>query len=148
MSVPAGALHALLTAGPQHHSYHHQQHLHLVLPSNLPLPTGTIRTRVTPGVSSLRMMIPAFSDTNTAGMPGSGWSRGLLMMMRASYTSSYTMAADAPASSALWTCFFGNGDTGARGRQGKGEERVRIVVTRQLHNEGGVRFALCCLIVP
>lgn len=46
--------------------------------------TGTIRTRVTPGVMSLRMMMPAFSLTNTAGMPGSGWSRGLLMMMSAS----------------------------------------------------------------
>lgn len=46
--------------------------------------TGMMRTRVTPGVSSFFMMIPAFCVTNTLGMWGSGCSRGLDMMMRAS----------------------------------------------------------------
>ncbi len=50
------------------------------------------------------MSMPAFSVTKTEGTSGSGWFLGLLMMMRLSYSSSYTMAAAAPASCAWRTC--------------------------------------------
>lgn len=42
----------------------------------------------------------------TEGIPGSGWSCGLLMIINCSYTSSNTMAARAPASSACRTCAY------------------------------------------
>ena len=46
--------------------------------------TGVMRTMVAPGVMSFFMTIPVFCATNTEGIPGSAWSRGLDMMMRAS----------------------------------------------------------------
>lgn len=63
-----------------------------------------MRTKVSPGVISLHITIPVFCATKTAGMLVSAWSRGRDMMMSASLTSSYTIAATAPACSACRTC--------------------------------------------
>ena len=57
-----------------------------------------------PGVISRFSTIPDFWLMKTAGMPGLPCPDGLDIMMSASYLSSYTMAATAPATSALLTC--------------------------------------------
>lgn len=66
--------------------------------------TGVMTMVLLPGVMSRFSTRPDFWLMNTAGMLGLPWPDGLDMMMSASYLSSYTMAATAPADSALLTC--------------------------------------------